>query len=500
MLHQELVSYLGGLTVTQGRLAGQPFPVFPWQKRFLRGAFAPDVIEAALSVGRGNGKSTFTAGLACAVLDGPLFQPRAEVVVVASSFDQSKIIFGHVLAFLRVKYGEALDDKSLWRIQDSANKAVITNRQNGVVLKCIGSDPRRAHGLAPLLVLADEGAQWEPAKSDAMIAALRTSLGKQVGGRLIALGTRPSDETHWFAQMLAGGADYQQTHAARLDAPLFQRRTWLTANPSLKAMPDLLRTIRRESRTARLDPAMLASFKALRLNMGTSDVVRQLLLEVELWKSIEGQADASGKCYWGVDLGSTAAQSAIACYYPATGRLEALAAFPTEPDLATRGIRDAVGRLYSECYKRGELITTGGMAVDVGELLEAALDLFGAPSGLASDKWREGELLDALKSSQIPRARLEFRRMGWFHGSEDVRLFRRACLEGKVTPTPSLLLASAVGEARTVTDVAGNQKLSKGSEGGRRMRARDDTAAAAILAVGLAERQPKRRGGYLGLV
>ena len=47
-----LVDYLGGLTVTQGRLAGQPFPVFPWQRRFVRGAFAPDVIEAALTVGR----------------------------------------------------------------------------------------------------------------------------------------------------------------------------------------------------------------------------------------------------------------------------------------------------------------------------------------------------------------------------------------------------------------------------------------------------------------
>ena len=93
MTHNDLISYLGGLTVTQGRLAGQPFPVFAWQRRFLRGAFAPDAIESAISVARGNGKSTFTAGLACAVLDGPLFQPRGEVVVVASSFSQAKIIF-----------------------------------------------------------------------------------------------------------------------------------------------------------------------------------------------------------------------------------------------------------------------------------------------------------------------------------------------------------------------------------------------------------------------
>ena len=40
--------------------------------------------------------------------------------------------------------------------------------------------------------------------------------------RLIALGTRPSDESHWFAQMLSGGADYAQTHAAKPEAPKFQ--------------------------------------------------------------------------------------------------------------------------------------------------------------------------------------------------------------------------------------------------------------------------------------
>ena len=334
-----------------------------------------------------------------------------------------------------------------------------------------------------------------------MIAALRTGLGKIPGGRLIALGTRPADETHWFAQMLNGGADYSQSHFAKPDAPLFQRRTWLTANPSLKAMPDLERTIRRESRAARLDENVRASFKSLRLNMGTSDTVSQLLLDVEMWKGIEGEAAQDGRCWWGVDLGTSAAQSAVSAYWPETGRLEALAAFPSEPGLGERGIRDSVGNLYEKCATRGELIQTGGLAVNVSALLEAALDLFGKPSGVASDRWREPELRDALKLAHIPLTRLELRGMGFKDGAEDVRAFVRACLEGLVTPLPSLLLASAVGEARTMTDPAGNRKLAKNSQGGRRMRARDDAAAAAILAVGLAMRQPKRSaGGYFGLV
>ena len=50
-----------------------------------------------------------------------------------------------------------------------------------------------------------------------------------------------------------------------------------------------------------------------------------------------------------------------------------------------------------------------------------------------------------------------------------------------------------MAEARTISDPAGNAKLSKGSQGGRRVRARDDAAtaaAAAILAVAAGYRQP----------
>ena len=91
--------------------------------------------------------------------------------------------------------------------------------------------------------------------------------------------------------------------------------------------------------------------------------------------------------------------------------------------------------------------------------------------------------------------------MGFKDGAEDVRAFRRACLEDKVTPIQSLILASAMSVARVVLDPAGNSKLAKNAGGGRRLNARDDAAAAAILAVSLATRQPAapRTGGFLGM-
>ena len=61
-------------------------------------------------------------------------------------------------------------------------------------------------------------------------------------------------------------------------------------------------------------------------------------------------------------------------------------------------------------------------------------------------------------------------------------------MDGHVTPVKSLLLRSSMAEARTVSDPSGNAKLSKGSEGGRRERARDDSVAASILAVSVGQR------------
>ena len=493
-----LLAHLSALPVSQGRLAGQAFKVLPWQRRFVRGAFAPGIQSAALSVGRGNGKTALLSGIACATLDGPLHVPRGETVIVASSFEQARIAFEHVIAFM----GDRLADNRRWKVWDTAQQARIEDRKTGARVRCIGSDPRRAHGLAPVLVLADEPAQWPDTTGERMVAALRTAAGKQPHSRFVALGTRPADAEHWFAKMLAGGADYAQSHAARADDPPFRKRTWAKANPSLAHMPDLLAAIENEVRQARQDPALLAALAALRLNLGTEDAAVSTLLDAGLWQTIEGVADMDGPAVWGVDLGTSAAQSAVAAYWPQTGALACLAAFPAEPTLAERGLRDGVGGLYAECHRRGELLVLGRHTVDVRALMQAALDRFCRPARIVADRWREGDLREALDAAGVPLAVLEFRGMGFRDGAEDVRGFRKACADRGVVPVPSLLLRSAMAEARTISDPAGNAKLSKGSQGGRRVRARDDAAAAAILAVAAGARQPaapRRRWRYGGM-
>ena len=55
-----------------------------------------------------------------------------------------------------------------------------------------------------------------------------------------------------------------------------------------------------------------------------------------------------------------------------------------------------------------------------------------------------------------------------------------------------------------MSDPSGNEKLAKAAEGGRRVRAKDDAVAAAILAVAegrrRADRQARTSAAYLGRV
>ena len=489
-LPRALVGYVAGLTLAGGDHDGSPFTVLPWESRFLRGAFRGPG-DAGLTVGRGNGKSCLLAAVASAVVDplGPLHGRRREVVVSAASFAQGRIIFEDVLAFLAARYD--LGDRAVWRRQDSANLASLEHRASGARVRCIGSDPGNAHGLRPALALLDEPAQWQSATADRMYAAIRTGLGKVPASKLVALGTRPADDSHWFARLLAT-APYAQVHAAPLEAPPFRARTMRRANPSFDHLPSLRAQLAEEAVDARRDPDALASWRALRLNQGTSDVARSVLLDAASWQRASAlpepeTAPRGGYCL-GIDLGTSAAMSAAAAYHR-DGRLEAVAVFPESPTLAARGLSDGVGALYRRMHERGELVLAGGRVSDIPSLLAEVLARWGAPSAVIVDRWREAELRDALESARFPTAALVVRGQGFKDGGEDVRDFRRAVLSDRVRPSGSLLLTAAMAEARVTSDPAGNSKLAKASQGGRRVRARDDAAAAAILAVSAGYRE-----------
>ena len=101
---------------------------------------------------------------------GPLHRPNAEVIVVASSFQQASITHSHIVHFLK-PFTEA--EPKRYRIWNTANYAQVKDLESGTVVRCAGSDPKRMSGWAPSLVIAEELASWLPNRILAALAILK---------------------------------------------------------------------------------------------------------------------------------------------------------------------------------------------------------------------------------------------------------------------------------------------------------------------------------------
>ena len=71
---KDLYQYLKNLIIGQGREVGRCLQLYPWQRRFLRGAFEQSD-AAALSLAQGGSKTTLVARIACAAMSRPRGRP-----------------------------------------------------------------------------------------------------------------------------------------------------------------------------------------------------------------------------------------------------------------------------------------------------------------------------------------------------------------------------------------------------------------------------------------
>ena len=354
-LADKIISDIEGLPVGDGD-GSENYELADFQKEWIIGAFAEGINRAALSLGRGGGKSGLLSALAalCLIPGKALYAPNFSCAAFASAFKQGKIIGEGVTGILQF-----LEIEGAYWITNNQNNFHVIHKKSKATLQCHGSDPRRAHGLKPNLLLGDELAQWPPSTGPRLWSALATSLGKKKGARLLCIGTRPVEETHFFEILLKDKSPdvFSLTYAAdpEKDDP-FDPASWRKANPGLdRDMPELS-IIRSEAERARQDPQELAQFRALRLNMGTSDVALEgFLLDPENWRAIEGTPDCRGSYILGIDLGGSEAFTAAAAVYSRRGVFQ-LACKPAAGMKASRRKRNAkISRpgITRKCETRG---------------------------------------------------------------------------------------------------------------------------------------------------
>ncbi|NNC24223.1 terminase [Salinisphaera sp. USBA-960] len=487
-----VIDFIEGLEVAEGKRAGKPIKLAKFQKDFIRGAFKRSTSVGCLSVGRGNGKSTLTAGIGLASLLGVYdTQPRREILVAARTRDQAKIVFQYTMG-LATTLPEETQAELTFR-QGQRLEIEFDGQGGGHLLRCLAADPKNALGTSPTLAIMDERGHWHEEKGNDLESALLSGLGKR-GGRCLMISTSASSDTHSFSQWLDSPPEgaYVQEHRPSPGLPADDLASIREANPGAKAGigADTKWLVAQAQRAIARGGSALSSYRLYNRNERVSGERRDMLLDIDTWLDCETSdlPPREGGAVVGIDLGGSSSMSAAVAYWPTTGRMEAMGAFPKTPSLLDRGQRDAVKDRYVEMYDRGELLTLGQKVVPTDQFLAAVMEQLGDSSVacLTSDRYREAEFYEAMQSAGV-RAPVVFRGMGFKDGSEDTERFRSAIFDGHVKVKPSLLLRSALADAVTLADVSNNQKLAKARSLGR-----IDAAAAAILAVAEGQRRQAR--------
>ena len=483
----QYVDWMQMWEVSEGDRAGERFEVLPWQRKLLADILDPSVKTIALSCGRAQGKTYLIAMIAASFVfrESPLMRRRGSCVIVASSFKQARVTFEHLLYLIPGNH------RSMYRIQDSVNIAKITNKNTGATVQVLGSDPQRLHGQAISLGILDEASQFKHTQRDQLFEVMSTSLGKQPGGKLVCLGTRPYEPDHFFSRMLdmKGMADRVHYYTAPQDCDPFLEENWYLANPSLGHFNELMEVIRLEAERAKLDSNALATFRRLRLNQPVVSGIVETLIDPQSLARVETHdlPDKTDTMVLGVDIGGNRASSALVAAWWGGDliRVEYLAAFPGVPDLVERGRQMHLEDRLVKMADDGDLLTCGdSKVIDLGMLLQIGYERFGQfPDLIVADRYKKNELEAGLKQAQYPLVPAIYRSQHYRDASEDVSVAKRLILDKQVRLKPSFLMRHCMGGAVCVADSQGNMKLAKRSEGGRSDRHFDDVVAALILAL-----------------
>ena len=460
-----------------------------FQKQFLRGALAPGVDVAALSIPRGNGKS-WLAGqilLRCLTPGDDLHVPGSEYLLCAASIEQARLVY----RFIRAE----LEGDTEYRLVDSTTRLGITHLPTNTRLRVLSSNGKTAMGIVacPILV-ADEPGSWEVIGGTLMYDAIVTALGKPGSPmKAIFIGTIAPSFEGWYANLVADGSG-NTTYVQSLQGDRAKWDQWSEirrCNPLTAVAPEFTKRLLVERDEARLDSRLKARFMSYRLNVPSGDE-SEVLLTVEDWEEVVSRPvpDRVGKPIVGVDLGGGRAWSSAVAVYP-NGRVEAKAVCAGIPDLAEQERRDRVpAGQYRTLYEKGYLEIAEGLRVQPPAMLwDTILATWGKPKLIVMDRFRIDEFKDATGGS----VRLEPQVTRWSEAAFDIRSLRKMAKDGPlaIEMDSRLLLATSLSKSMVKNDDQGNTRLVKKANNNT---SRDDVAAALLLAAGAMARLPKSAG------
>ena len=492
------------LVHVEGPLACRPFVLEPWQRDLVRELFGRKMPDGRrqyntlyLEVPRGNGKSTFAAGLALYMLTVG-GERSAKVYSAAADKLQAAIVFE--TAAKMVAASPALAQ----RVRVYRNKTMEFAETDSRYI-VLSSDAYTKHGLNPSCIVFDE-LHAQPNRE--LYDVLRTAMGKRAQPLMILITTAGYDrnsicwEQHEYARQVAAGIIDDPTWLVRIYAAdetddWTSPATWRKANPNygVSVREDFLRA---ECAKALKSPAYQNTFRRLYLNQWTQQETRWL--DMAVWDACGGQLpDMTGRvCYGGLDLASTTDIAALVLAFAPDGDDAPIYLKPyfwiPEENMIERERRDRVP--YSTWVRQGLIEATPGNVIDYAYIRHRINELARqyVLREVAFDPWNATQLSVQLIDDGVNMVAM---RQGFASMSGPTKEFHRLLLARRIAHGGNPVLRWMADNVTVRQDPAGNIKPDKS-----RSTNRIDGIVAGIMALGrlMVESQPKSIYEERGLI
>lgn len=494
---ERICRFVHRLRLWEGRFAGEPFKLHPFQEAMIRRIYGPttedgrrQVTLACVWIPRGNAKTTLASALGLAHFMGPEAEAGGQVIMAAADRENAGIAFKHSWEMVKQ------DGQLLKRVRPVESRKLLIHPGTVSELKAISTEAYSKHGMNVSFFLADEVHAWPPVEARKLFNTIRDSMVKREQPLTVVISTagEGTGGLAWdlwdYSHRVASGEIEDPTFApiilaADPEDDWRDEAAWRKANPALDAGFLSLDELRTKVRRIQHFPAEVAGFKRFHLNQWQEGAAEPWL-SLELYDAAEDmtpEPDLVGRpCWLGVDLSSVEDLTAVVAVFLAEDdadgrRYDVLPMFfLPEANLARKAERDRAD--YVRWAEEGLLTLTPGNVVDYDSILDHISELGEAYSvqEVAIDRWNSTAVTTRLQEDGFTVAQFG---QGFASMAAPVRELKRAILSGHFRHGGNPMLRMCFANVVADTDPAENQKFTK-----ERARGRIDGAVAAAMGVG----------------
>lgn len=459
----------GMLVHIEGPLAGQPFVLEPWQRELVRELFGRKLPDGRrqystlyLEVPRGNGKSTFAAGLALYLLtvEG---EQSAKIYGAAADKAQAAIVFETaekmVEASPQLAKGITAYRNKTMEFAESGSKYIV-----------LSSEAYTKHGLNPSGIIFDE-LHAQPNRD--LYDVLVTAMGKRAQPLMVMITTAGYDrnsicwEQHEYARKIIDGTISDPTWLARIYAADAEDdwtspAVWAKANPNygVSVREEFLR---QQCASALQSPAYQNTFRRLYLNQWTQQENRWI--DMAAWDGCGAALpDLAGRrCFGGLDLASTTDIAALVLVFAPEAEGEPVCLLPffwiPQDSMIERERRDRVP--YSTWVRQGLVEATPGNVIDYAYIRQRINELARRYeiAEVAYDPWNATQLSLQLQDDGLTMVEM---RQGFASMTAPSKELLRLVLAGQIAHGGNPVLRWMADNVTAKSDPAGNVKPDKG--------------------------------------